>query len=129
MGYAIAENGIIDCMNRVREPFNVNSLAQAAALASLEDKTNLRKLRRIIKQGKSYLIKNFKRMGIYFVPSATNFILVGLKQNGSLIAKKLMRKGVIVRDMSGWGLNNFIRVTVGPMKENKKFIRELRRIL
>jgi histidinol-phosphate aminotransferase len=129
IGYAIADSGIIDCMNRVREPFNINSLAQAAALASLKDKTNLKRLRNIVRQGKGYLIKNFKQMGIYFVPSATNFILVNLKQNGSLIARKLLRKGVIVRDMSGWGLNNFIRVTVGTMKENKKFINALRRIL
>lgn len=129
IGYGIASPEIIDCLNRVREPFNINSLAQAAALASLSDGTHLARLKKVIRQGKAYLIKNLKQMKLEFVPPAANFILINLKQNSLPITNRLLKAGVIVRDMQGWGLKNFIRVTVGTMEENKKFISSLRRIL
>jgi len=129
IGYGIATEETIDCLNRVREPFNVNSLAQVAALASLDDSLHLVRLRKILREGKEYLIKNFNQMGIEFVPSATNFILVKLNQDGTVITSRLLRQGVIVRNMIGWGLKNCMRVTIGTMSENKKFINALRRIL
>lgn len=129
LGYAIADKDIAECLNRVREPFNINSLAQAAALASLDDDSRLKDLRRLISEGRNYLIKNFKELGLEFVPPAANFILVNLKQNGSAIAGKLLQEGIIVRDMAGWGINNFIRVTVGTKPENRKFVKALRKIL
>ncbi|MDP3143090.1 MAG: histidinol-phosphate transaminase [Candidatus Omnitrophota bacterium] len=129
VGYGIATEETIDCLNRVREPFNINTLAQVAALASLDDNSHLARLRKILKQGKAYLIKNFKQMGIDFVPSATNFILLKLDRDGTAITNRLMRRGVIVRNMIGWGLKDCIRVTIGTREENKKFINALRRIL
>jgi histidinol-phosphate aminotransferase len=129
LGYAIGAPEAIDCLNRVREPFNINSLAQAAALASLDDKSRLNRLRKMIREGKSYLVNNFKQLRLEFVPSATNFILLNLGNNGELVSNRLLKQGVIVREMTGWSLPDFIRVTVGTMKENKKFIKELRRIL
>lgn len=127
VGYAISTKEKIDFMNRCREPFNVNSLAQAAALASLDDNKNLLKLRKAVKLGKEYFYKNFKELGIEYVPSAANFILMDMTD--ATIAQKLLKQGVIVRDMSGWGIPNFIRVTIGTQKENEKFIKTLRRIL
>jgi histidinol-phosphate aminotransferase len=128
VGYAISSSENIDLLNRCREPFNVNSLAQAAAEASLDDKSNLLKLRRAIKEGKAYFCNNFQDMGLEYVPSAANFILVKVK-DGAKIAGELLKLGVIVRNMSGWGLDNFIRVTIGTKNENEKFIKALRRIL
>jgi len=129
VGYGIGTPETIDCLERVREPFNINSLAQVAATASLDDPAQLARLRKILKQGKAYLVKNFKQMGIEFVPSATNFILMKLEQDGTDITNRLMRQGVIVRNMIGWGLKDCIRVTIGTMEENRKFINALRRVL
>ena len=127
IGYAISTKENIDFLNRCREPFNVNSLAQAAAFASLDDKSNLVRLKKVIKQGKKYLYDNFKDLGLKYVPSATNFILV--KVNNETIARQLLKLGIIVREMSGWGLDNFIRVTIGTQKENQEFIKALRFVL
>ncbi|MFZ5800845.1 MAG: histidinol-phosphate transaminase [Candidatus Omnitrophota bacterium] len=129
LGYCIADKTIAECLNRVREPFNINSLAQEAALVSLDDTSRLKALKKLIREGREYLIDNFEELGLEFVPPAANFILINLKQNGSSIAGRLLKQGVIVRDMSSWGLKNFIRVTVGTMRENRKFVAELKRII
>ncbi len=129
IGYAVSSKKNIDFLNRCREPFNVNSLAQAAAIASLDDKSNLLKLRKAVKDGKKFLYENFDELGIRYVPSASNFILMDFKEDSFGLVQKLLKKGIIVRDMSGWGLNNFIRVTIGTEKENREFIKALRNII
>jgi histidinol-phosphate aminotransferase len=116
-------------MNRVREPFNVNSLAQVAAAAALDDKMFLKRTKNLLKEEKVYLYKNFKRLGLKYVPSATNFILVDIKKDSSEIFRKLLRLGVIVRDMKAWKLNTFIRVSIGTKAENRKFIKALEKSL
>ncbi|MFC1703641.1 histidinol-phosphate transaminase [Candidatus Omnitrophota bacterium] len=129
IGYGISSLAIISLLNRVREPFNVNSIAQAAALASLSDATQLRKTKKAIRAGKQYLYSQFGKMGLRYVDSCTNFVLVDVKKNSTLVFRKLLGQGIIVRDMKAWGLNTFIRVTVSTMKENRAFIAALRRIV
>ena len=129
IGYGVANKEMISFLNRVREPFNVNSLAQAAALACLEDKTYYQKVAREIKKQKEYLYKKIKGLGVTCKESVTNFILIDLKKEAKPVSDGLMKKGVIVRDMGPWGLKSFIRVTIGTEKENNKFIQALKEVL
>ena len=128
IGYGLASPEITDYLNRVREPFNVNSLAQAAALAALEDRSHLERTRRLVREGRRYLLQHFDELGFRTVPSQTNFILVNVG-NGKALYEKLLKFGVLVRDMHAWKLDAFIRVTVGTPEENKYLVRALQKIL
>jgi len=116
-------------MDKVREPFNVNLLAQAAALAALDDKAFLKRTILNTKRGKEFLYKEFDKLGLDYVPSAANFVLVDTRRDSKEVFKKLLSSGVIVRDMKVWGLETYIRVTVGTEKENKKFVNALKGVL
>lgn len=129
IGYGMADAGLIDLLNRIREPFNVNSLAQEAAIAVLKDGAYYRAIGRKIAQQRKYLYRNLERMGLEYEKSFTNFILVKIQGSGSAVAKKLLKKGVIVRDMSFWGLNSYIRVSIGTAPENRRFIQTLKDVL
>jgi len=129
VGYGLAKKEIISCLNRVREPFNVNSVAQAAAVAALGDKRHVAMSFALVKKGKAFLYKKLDFLGIKYVPSVTNFVLINLGRDSKIIYKKLLRKGVIVREMSPWKLNNFIRVTIGTRHENQRFIQVLEEVL
>ncbi|MBA2123750.1 histidinol-phosphate transaminase [bacterium Unc6] len=125
IGYAISDPDITDVLNRVREPFNVNNLAQIGATESLKDKKYVQKVRKFISEQKSYLYKELERLNIRFVQSQTNFILLIFDFQGKEVYDFLLKKGIIVRDMSGWGLENCIRITVGLQQENRLFIKYL----
>jgi histidinol-phosphate aminotransferase len=129
IGYAVANEELAGYMERARQPFNINSLAQAGALAALDDKEFLRKTRKTVLEGKSYLYDNLKRLGLAYVPTVSNFILIDAGQDGYGLFEKMLKFGVIVRDMKQYGLKNFIRVTIGTKKENERFIKVLRKIL
>jgi histidinol-phosphate aminotransferase len=129
IGYGIASKEMIDILNRVREPFNVNSLAQAAALAALSDQARYLKMVRALNQEKKKLYKNLYTLKVPFIESEANFVLINLKADSLVATQQLLRKGVIVRDMGFWGLENFIRVSIGTPQENKKFIQALKEIL
>jgi len=129
VGWAASTKEIIGYLNQVREPFNVNRLAQVAAVAALEDKKHILKSKQLVKDGKKYLYREFNNLGLFFVESAANFILFNVGINSSVVYRGLLEKGIIVREMSGWGLKNFIRVTIGTSRENKLFITELKKIL
>lgn len=129
IGYGIASPEVINILSRVREPFNVNSLAQEAALACLQSREYYQRIARLTEQQKKFLYGRLKAMKLSYKESATNFILVDVQKNGSEVVQKLMRKGVIVRDMSFWGLENYIRVTIGTQQENKKFLAALKEVL
>ena len=126
VGYGIANKGLIECMNKVREPFNVNSLAQAGAIAALKDDGFVTKTRRLVEEGKRFMYDRFDAMGIRYIKSATNFILFEAGRDAANIYNKLLKRGIIVRNMKAWGLNGFLRVTIGTMKENIAFIKELK---
>ncbi|MCX5715821.1 MAG: histidinol-phosphate transaminase [Candidatus Omnitrophica bacterium] len=129
LGYAMADPALVACMEKVREPFNVNLLAQAGGLAALDDKAFVKKTIKNTKEGKAFFYKEFKKLGLEYVPSATNFVIVNLKRDSKEVFKKMLSLGVIVRDMKAWGLDTYIRVTVGTEKENKKFIKALKESL
>jgi len=129
IGYGVASTQLIDLLNRIREPFNVNSLAQVAAIAALKDKSYYRKLGRKTIAQRSFLHKKLKTMNLFFVESCTNFIMIKVPGKAAIVSKKMIKMGVIVRDMSFWGMNNFIRLTIGTAQENKRFIKTLEEIL
>ena len=129
IGYGIAREETIDVLNRVREPFNVNSLAQTAALACLKDDHYYRGIAAKINQQRNFLYENLDQMDLWYVKTATNFILINVNKKSSQVAQQLLKRGVIVRDMSFWGLEFFIRVTIGTEAENKKLIRVLKEVV
>jgi histidinol-phosphate aminotransferase len=126
IGYGIAENEIISLMHRVRQPFNVNAPAQWAALAALDDREHVRRSLESNRQGLRYLIGEFARLGIEYVPSHANFILLRVGK-GEEVFNRLLAQGIIVRPMAGYQLPEYIRVTVGTMDENRKFIDGLKK--
>ena len=128
-GWGAASKEIIGYLNQVREPFNVNMLAQIAAAAALDDKKHVSRSQKLAKEGNKLLSKEFKKMKLFYVPSVTNFILVNVGEKSKIIYDKLMRKGIIVREMSTWGLKNFIRVTFGTNKENRLFLKYLKKFI
>jgi histidinol-phosphate aminotransferase len=129
VGYGISSPEIIGYMERVREPFNVNLLAAAAADAAIDDKPFLRKTLSHVKREKESLYDAFRNMGLKYVESATNFVLVNVERDCKEVFNALLRKGIIVRDMKAWGLDTYIRVTVGTKTESRKFVRALRSII
>lgn len=129
LGYAAGRPELVSYMERVRQPFNVNSLAQAAASAALEDRKFLEKTRTEVLRGKEYLYTALRGMGIAYVQSVTNFLLVDTGRDGVAVFRELLKQGVIVRDMKQYGLRNFIRVTIGNNRENGKFIAAFKKVL
>jgi histidinol-phosphate aminotransferase len=129
VGYGIADADAIALMNRIRQPFNVNSLAQVAALAALDDEAHILECVRMIEAGRHYLYDEFKRIGLQYVPSRANFILVDVGRNAADIYQKLLHQGVIVRPMTPFGLETALRITVGTPEENRKLVKALRVVL
>lgn len=126
LGYAVTNEEFAEAMNRVRQPFNVNSVAQAAAIAALDDKEFIKRTQGEVWAGKKFLYDQLDRLNIEYVPSVTNFILVNVKKD---IFQPMLKLGVIVRPMDIYGLRGAIRVTIGTQEENKKFISALMRAL
>ena len=129
VGYGIADADAIALMNRIRQPFNVNSLAQVAALAALDDEAHILECVRMIEAGRHFLYDEFKRIGLQYVPSRANFILVDVGRNAADIYQKLLHQGVIVRPMTPFGLETALRITVGTPEENRKLVKALRVVL
>ena len=126
LGYCISSPEIAEALNTIREPFNIDRLAQVAGVAALKNKTFLKRTVAYIERQKQYFYKQLNALGLRFIPSATNFILIDFKEDTARVYDWLLRGGVIVREMKGWGFNTFFRVTVGTEKENKKCITLLR---
>lgn len=129
IGYGVAPPSMIELLERVRAPFNVNALAQRAALAALNDQHHLVSSRRVNELGKAYLSEELGRLGLASPPSVTNFLLVDVKRDGRAIADALLRMGVIVRPLGGAHLKTHIRVTIGTPPENERFIDALKAVL
>ncbi len=129
IGYGMGNSELIELLNRIREPFNINSIAQAAALACLKDEGYYRNIIKKTLAQKKIIIKALKSLGVSYVSSCTNFILIKVKQNSTDVFQTLLKKGVIVRDMKAWGLDQYIRATIGTDKENKRLIKALKEVL
>lgn len=129
IGYAIANPAIVSYLDRIRPPFNVNSIAQIAALAAIDDRRQIKNSLDLMKEEKKYLCSELDKMCLTHIPSATNFILINVKCNGYNVFKALLKKGMIARAMSEYGFSQYIRVTVGLPQENRKFISALKQVL
>lgn len=129
VGYGVGDAAVIDVLNRLREPFNVNSIAQAAAIACLKDKKYYQGIAKSVEEERKFLYTNFKALDIQYEESHTNFVLLRVKNDSSVVAQALLKKGVIIRDMNAWGLKNYIRITIGSRKENRLLIRALQEVL
>ena len=129
IGYGLAKPDIIETMNRVRQPFNCNLIAQAAARAALKDAKHVRRSQEVNAIGKAFLYEALDQLQLEYVESEGNFILVHFDRSGDEIADALMRKGVIVRPVAGYGFPNSIRVTIGTSEENERFVQGLKAVL
>lgn len=128
VGYALASAEIADLMNRVRQPFNVNNLAIAAAVAALDDHSFVAESYELNQRGMAQLLAGFKRLGLEYIPSSGNFITFKLA-DAAVINQKLLKQGVIVRPIGGYGLPDWLRVTIGSEPENTRFLEALEKAL
>jgi histidinol-phosphate aminotransferase len=129
IGYGFASERIIDYMNRVRQPFNANSLAQAAAVAALDDSEFVSRTLQVIREGIQYLYRSLDDMGLEYLPTQTNFFLIKVPQGGKEIYNLMLKQGVIVRAMDSYGLPDYIRINAGLPEENERFIKTLKKVL
>ncbi|MBK6393518.1 MAG: histidinol-phosphate transaminase [Betaproteobacteria bacterium] len=128
VGYGVMDASVADLLNRVRQPFNVNSLAQAAAIAALGDAAYVEESARSNREGMRQIEAGLAKLGVAFVPSHGNFLLVNVG-DGARVYAALLRDGVIVRPVANYGLPAFLRVTVGLPAENERFLAALGRAL
>lgn len=128
VGYGVAPRELVEVLQKTRQPFNVNGLAQTGALAALNDDAHQRKTKKTVDAGRVYLQKQFAEMKLDFVPGTANFVMVNVG-NGAAIFKKLLARKIIVRPLKGYNLPEWIRITVGTMEQNKKCIAVLKQVL
>jgi histidinol-phosphate aminotransferase len=128
IGYGIAPKPIAELLQKARQPFNTNAMAQAAALAALNDEDHIQKTREINRLGLAFYENAFNQRGLKFVPSVANFILVQVG-NGDQVFKKMLQKGVIIRAMSGYKLPDWVRISIGTPAENKRALEVLDEVL
>jgi histidinol-phosphate aminotransferase len=124
VGYALAAPGVADLMNRVRQPFNVNSISLAAATAGLADTEFVRRSYELNRAGMLQLVDGFRRLDVEFIPSVGNFVSIRVG-DGAGVFRKLLERGVIVRPIAGYGMPEHLRVTVGLPEENERFLEAL----
>ncbi|OEH86957.1 histidinol-phosphate transaminase [Desulfuribacillus stibiiarsenatis] len=129
VGYGVAHKDLIHYINRVREPFNVNSFAQVAAVAALADEKHVQQSKKVVEDGKALLYKAFEELGLTYIPSQANFVFVDTKKDSKQVFTKLLHRGVIIRTGDIFGQPTYIRVTFGTQKENETFIKEFREVL
>ena len=125
VGYGISSPEVIDALNRIRQPFNVNTLAQVGALAALDDTEHIRRTQANNRQGLAYLRRELDRLGIAYAPSWGNFLLV---QVGPSVSQQLLPQGIIIRPMEGYGYPGYARVSVGLAEENERFIAAMEKL-
>jgi len=125
VGYGLSSPALADILNRVRQPFNNNSLALAAAAAALDDHVHLQRTLANNAAGMSQLTDGFKAMGLEWIPSAGNFVSVHLNRDGLPVYEALLRQGVIVRPVANYGLPQHLRVSIGTPGENARFLTAL----
>ena len=128
VGYALASAEVADWMNRVRQPFNVNNLAIAAAVAALDDHLFVAESYELNRRGMEQIVAGLKRLGLEHIPSHGNFVTFRAG-DGAAINQKLLKQGVIVRPIAGYGLPEWLRVTIGTEPENARFLEALEKAL
>lgn len=128
LGYGMGHPEFIAELEKLRQPFNVNAAAQAAALAAIEDTAHVERTRRINFRGLKFFARAFRKLGLEFIPSFANFILVRVGQGQEIFAG-LQKKGIIVRPMAGYQLPEWIRISVGTPKENQRCVEAMTQLL
>jgi histidinol-phosphate aminotransferase len=121
VGYAFAHPDVADLMNRVRQPFNVNSVSLAAAAAGLEDHEFVRRSFELNQAGMRQLIAGLTKLGVTYIPSAGNFVSVNVK-DGAGVFQRLLQRGVIVRPIGAYGMPEYLRVSIGLESENARLL-------
>lgn len=129
LGYAISNPELISYIERVRLPFNVNSIVQAGAMASIADKEHVERTKKLNAEGKQYFYNEFGRIGLPYTPSETNFVWVDLKQDSKKVFVELLKRGVIIRTGDIFGNPTYARVTTGLPEQNTRFISALEEVL
>lgn len=129
VGFALSNPEVADLLNRIRQPFNVNSLALAAATAALNDGAYLTATKQLNDQGMAQLIAGFNSMDLSYIPSKGNFITVDVERNGIDVYESLLQQGVIVRPVTNYGLPQHLRVSIGLQTENQHFLEVLSSLL
>ena len=129
VGYSISHPDVAELLNRVRQPFNVNSVALAAARAALYDEEHLDRAVEVNRHGMKQFTTAFERMGLDYIPSVGNFVSVDVGQPAHVINGVLLRNGIIVRPVENYGMPNHLRVTVGLERENRRFLTALQKAL
>ena len=125
IGYGISHPDIADLLNRVRQPFNTNLIAQAAALAALDDENHIRQSIKLNNAGKAFLQHELDKLGLACLPSMGNFLTVNVGQHAAPVYDALLNKGVIVRPVANYQMPNYLRITVGTAEQNNRLIEAL----
>ena len=129
LGYGLTRADLAEYMNRVRQPFNVNSLAQAGALGALKDREFYKKTRSLVKKEKRVLENGLRALGLNYIPSQANFLLIKVPRKAQELFEAMLHKGVIIRSMKSYGLEDYIRVNMGLPEENRFFLKALKEVL
>lgn len=129
VGYAVSSPALADVLNRVRQPFNVNAAAIAAAAAALEDQTHIEKAVSLNRDGMRQITERAKALGLSFIPSVGNFVCIDFGRPALSIYEQLLRHGVIVRPVANYGMPNYLRVTIGLPQENERFLDALSKVV
>ncbi|MCG6967629.1 MAG: histidinol-phosphate transaminase [Chromatiaceae bacterium] len=129
VGYGLSHPDVADLLNRVRQPFNVDSLAQAAAIAALGDRDYLRRSVELNDRGMRQLVEGVTRLGLAYIPSSGNFLTVDLGREAGPVDQALLRLGVVTRPIANYGLPNHLRVSIGLAAENARFLAALEQVL
>jgi histidinol-phosphate aminotransferase len=129
IGYGLSSPEIADLLNRVRQPFNTSSLAQAAAVAALDDREHIEKTVRLNEIGRTELTTAFDRLGLDYLPGAGNFLTVNVGRPAAKVFEALLKRGVIVRAIANYGFPNHLRITIGRPEQNQRLIAALEAVL
>lgn len=126
VGFGIMDSFIAGCLHKVRQPFNINQLALSGALAALDDHEFYQKTMTLVDQGKHYLMEEVEKLGCRSYPSQTNFFLIDVRGDATILFESMLRKGVIIRSMKAYGFPQFIRINIGTEQENSRFLDALK---
>ncbi len=129
IGYGLMSKEIAQILNRVRQPFNANSLAQVGAKAALDDDVFLSKTINLVHEGLDFLYDSLDQLKLEYFPTQTNFFLINVRKKAADVFERLLSMGVIVRDMTSYGYPEYIRINVGLPEENARFIEALKEVL
>ena len=129
IGYGFGPSELMDYLNRLRMPFNVNRLAQVAARAALQDADFLARTRELVLEGKAYFYQELTRLGLAFIPSQANFVLIRVPRPGQDVYQAMLREGVIIRAMDAYGFPDYIRINMGRPEENRRCLEALHKVL